>query len=128
VNSYSFFIDKNHKKGGENMIKLEIFNKETKKKELYERGDTSVIELEDYWKMQEKIREYINTSDNPKKTMILEMQLKFIVKLFNDKNLSVDFLKKNIPSKKLNDTLVSVFREISPEEYDVEDDEDEEAK
>ncbi|EAG3650610.1 TPA: hypothetical protein ACGRLE_002981, partial [Listeria monocytogenes] len=85
-------------------------------------------ELEDYWKMQEKIREYINTSDNPKKTMILEMQLKFIVKLFNDKNLSVDFLKKNIPSKKLNDTLVSVFREISPEEYDVEDDEDEEAK
>ncbi|WP_072219462.1 phage tail assembly chaperone G, partial [Listeria monocytogenes] len=95
---------------------------------LYERGDTSVIELEDYWKMQEKIREYINTSDNPKKTMILEMQLKFIVKLFNDKNLSVDFLKKNIPSKKLNDTLVSVFREISPEEYDVEDDEDEEAK
>ncbi|MDE8626956.1 phage tail assembly chaperone G, partial [Listeria monocytogenes] len=91
-------------------------------------GDTSVIELEDYWKMQEKIREYINTSDNPKKTMILEMQLKFIVKLFNDKNLSVDFLKKNIPSKKLNDTLVSVFREISPEEYDVEDDEDEEAK
>ncbi|WP_072237962.1 phage tail assembly chaperone G, partial [Listeria monocytogenes] len=88
----------------------------------------SVIELEDYWKMQEKIREYINTSDNPKKTMILEMQLKFIVKLFNDKNLSVDFLKKNIPSKKLNDTLVSVFREISPEEYDVEDDEDEEAK
>ncbi|WP_072219239.1 phage tail assembly chaperone G, partial [Listeria monocytogenes] len=94
----------------------------------YERGDTSVIELEDYWKMQEKIREYINTSDNPKKTMILEMQLKFIVKLFNDKNLSVDFLKKNIPSKKLNDTLVSVFREISPEEYDVEDDEDEEAK
>ncbi|HAC4304681.1 TPA_asm: hypothetical protein GZP97_14650, partial [Listeria monocytogenes] len=84
--------------------------------------------LEDYWKMQEKIREYINTSDNPKKTMILEMQLKFIVKLFNDKNLSVDFLKKNIPSKKLNDTLVSVFREISPEEYDVEDDEDEEAK
>ncbi|HFK0393617.1 phage tail assembly chaperone G, partial [Listeria monocytogenes] len=92
------------------------------------RGDTSVIELEDYWKMQEKIREYINTSDNPKKTMILEMQLKFIVKLFNDKNLSVDFLKKNIPSKKLNDTLVSVFREISPEEYDVEDDEDEEAK
>ncbi|MBV1185491.1 hypothetical protein J0N46_03165, partial [Listeria monocytogenes] len=89
---------------------------------------TSVIELEDYWKMQEKIREYINTSDNPKKTMILEMQLKFIVKLFNDKNLSVDFLKKNIPSKKLNDTLVSVFREISPEEYDVEDDEDEEAK
>ncbi|EAG7994562.1 hypothetical protein BTF41_03760 [Listeria monocytogenes] len=110
------------------MIKLEIFNKETKKKELYETGDTSVIELEDYWKMQEKIREYINTSDNPKKTMILEMQLKFIVKLFNDKNLSVDFLKKNIPSKKLNDTLVSVFREISPEEYDVEDDEDEEAK
>ncbi|EAG7117465.1 hypothetical protein BG817_14125, partial [Listeria monocytogenes] len=94
----------------------------------YERGDTSVIELEDYWKMQEKIREYINTSDNPKKTMILEMQLKFIVKLFNDKNLSVDFLKKNIPSKKLNDTLVSVFREISPEEYDVEDDEGEEAK
>ncbi|EAC2697023.1 hypothetical protein B1O84_12865, partial [Listeria monocytogenes] len=93
-----------------------------------ERGDTSVIELEDYWKMQEKIREYINTSDNPKKTMILEMQLKFIVKLFNDKNLSVDFLKKNIPSKKLNDTLVSVFREISPEEYDVEDDEGEEAK
>ncbi|KJJ88470.1 phage tail assembly chaperone G, partial [Listeria monocytogenes] len=93
-----------------------------------ERGDTSVIELEDYWKMQEKIREYINTSDDPKKTMILEMQLKFIVKLFNDKNLSVDFLKKNIPSKKLNDTLVSVFREISPEEYDVEDDEDEEAK
>ncbi|EAD3729852.1 hypothetical protein EHS75_13570, partial [Listeria monocytogenes] len=89
---------------------------------------TSVIELEDYWKMQEKIREYINTSDNPKKTMILEMQLKFIVKLFNDKNLSVDFLKKNIPSKKLNDTLVSVFREISPEEYDVEDDEGEEAK
>ncbi|EAD1067843.1 hypothetical protein E1V22_11275, partial [Listeria monocytogenes] len=88
----------------------------------------SVIELEDYWKMQEKIREYINTSDNPKKTMILEMQLKFIVKLFNDKNLSVDFLKKNIPSKKLNDTLVSVFREISPEEYDVEDDEGEEAK
>ncbi|HCQ5168789.1 TPA: hypothetical protein OLA39_002470, partial [Listeria monocytogenes] len=85
-------------------------------------------ELEDYWKMQEKIREYINTSDDPKKTMILEMQLKFIVKLFNDKNLSVDFLKKNIPSKKLNDTLVSVFREISPEEYDVEDDEDEEAK
>ncbi|ENR8270826.1 hypothetical protein ACEW7M_003061, partial [Listeria monocytogenes] len=80
------------------------------------------------WKMQEKIREYINTSDNPKKTMILEMQLKFIVKLFNDKNLSVDFLKKNIPSKKLNDTLVSVFREISPEEYDVEDDEGEEAK
>ncbi|HBI2243999.1 TPA: hypothetical protein KZI20_001901, partial [Listeria monocytogenes] len=56
------------------------------------------------------------------------MQLKFIVKLFNDKNLSVDFLKKNIPSKKLNDTLVSVFREISPEEYDVEDDEGEEAK
>ncbi len=44
--------------------------------------------------MQEKIREYINTSDDPKKTMILEMQLKFIVKLFNDKNLSVDFLKK----------------------------------
>ncbi|WP_439024160.1 phage tail assembly chaperone G [Listeria monocytogenes] len=86
------------------------------------------MELEDYWKMQEKIREYINTSDDPKKTMILEMQLKFIVKLFNDKNLSVDFLKKNIPSKKLNDTLVSVFREISPEEYDVEDDEDEEAK
>ncbi|HDU7750731.1 TPA: hypothetical protein RF520_002858, partial [Listeria monocytogenes] len=40
-------------KGGENMIKLEIFNKETEKKELYERGDTSVIELEDYWKMQE---------------------------------------------------------------------------
>lgn len=76
------------------MIKLEIFNKETKKKELYERGDTSVIELEDYWKMQEKIREYINTSDDPKKTMILEMQLKFIVKLFNDKDLSVDFLKK----------------------------------
>ncbi|MCR51911.1 hypothetical protein DSD50_13070, partial [Listeria monocytogenes] len=94
----------------------------------YERGDTSVIELEDYWKMQEKIREYINTSDDPKRTMILEIQLKFIVKLFNDKNLSVDFLKKNIPSKKLNDTLVSVFREISPEEYDVEDDEDEEAK
>ncbi|EGN7124878.1 hypothetical protein ISM17_002715, partial [Listeria monocytogenes] len=87
-----------------------------------------VIELEDYWKMQEKIREYINTSDDPKRTMILEIQLKFIVKLFNDKNLSVDFLKKNIPSKKLNDTLVSVFREISPEEYDVEDDEDEEAK
>ncbi|EAD8430581.1 hypothetical protein ADT81_13185, partial [Listeria monocytogenes] len=86
------------------------------------------IELEDYWKMQEKIREYINTSDDPKRTMILEIQLKFIVKLFNDKNLSVDFLKKNIPSKKLNDTLVSVFREISPEEYDVEDDEDEEAK
>ncbi|HAK1160488.1 TPA: hypothetical protein H1534_002514, partial [Listeria monocytogenes] len=84
--------------------------------------------LEDYWKMQEKIREYINTSDDPKRTMILEIQLKFIVKLFNDKNLSVDFLKKNIPSKKLNDTLVSVFREISPEEYDVEDDEDEEAK
>ncbi|HAM0964282.1 TPA: hypothetical protein H9X35_002897 [Listeria monocytogenes] len=110
------------------MIKLEIFNKETEKKELYERGDTSVIELEDYWKMQEKIREYINTSDDPKRTMILEMQLKFIVKLFNDKNLSVDFLKKNIPSKKLNDTLVSVFREISPEEYDVEDDEGEEAK
>ncbi|HBI2268069.1 TPA: hypothetical protein KZI24_002453, partial [Listeria monocytogenes] len=51
------------------MIKLEIFNKETEKKELYERGDTSVIELEDYWKMQEKIREYINTSDDPKRTM-----------------------------------------------------------
>ncbi|EOD2198800.1 hypothetical protein ACJJWV_002878 [Listeria monocytogenes] len=110
------------------MIKLEIFNKETEKKELYERGDTSVIELEDYWKMQEKIREYINTSDDPKKTMILEMQLKFIVKLFNDKNLSVDFLKKNIPSKKLNDTLVSVFREISPDEYEDEDGGDEEAK
>ncbi|EAC4365485.1 hypothetical protein VV27_14410 [Listeria monocytogenes] len=110
------------------MIKLEIFNKKEKKKELYEREDTSVIELEDYWKMQEKIREYINTSDDPKKTMILEMQLKFIVKLFNDKNLSVDFLKKNIPSKKLNDTLVSVFREISPEEYEAEDDGDEEAK
>ncbi|HCY9419751.1 TPA: hypothetical protein O2F73_002848, partial [Listeria monocytogenes] len=49
------------------MIKLEIFNKKEKKKELYEREDTSVIELEEYWKLQEKIREYINTSDDPKK-------------------------------------------------------------
>ncbi|MEL4520234.1 phage tail assembly chaperone G [Listeria monocytogenes] len=110
------------------MIKLEIFNKKEKKKELYEREDTSVIELEEYWKLQEKIREYINTSDDPKKTTILEMQLKFIVKLFDDKNITIDFLKKNIPSKKLNDTLVSVFREISPEEYEDEDSGDEEAK
>nr|WP_206760256.1 hypothetical protein [Listeria monocytogenes] len=110
------------------VIKLEIFNKKEKKKELYEREDTSVIELEDYWKLQEKIREYINTSDDPKKTTILEMQLKFIVKLFDDENITIDFLKKNIPSKKLNDTLVSVFREISPEEYEDEDSGDEEAK
>ncbi|EDO0198997.1 hypothetical protein GL348_09415 [Listeria monocytogenes] len=110
------------------MIKLEIFNKKERKKELYEREDTSVIELEEYWKLQEKIREYINTSDDPKKTTILEMQLKFIVKLFDDENITIDFLKKNIPSKKLNDTLVSVFREISPEEYEDEDSGDEEAK
>ncbi|EFK40192.1 phage protein [Listeria monocytogenes FSL N1-017] len=110
------------------VIKLEIFNKKEKKKELYEREDTSVIELEEYWKLQEKIREYINTSDDPKKTTILEMQLKFIVKLFDDENITIDFLKKNIPSKKLNDTLVSVFREISPEEYEDEDSGDEEAK
>ncbi|EMS5053128.1 hypothetical protein WJQ94_000013 [Listeria monocytogenes] len=110
------------------MIKLEIFNKKEKKKELYEREETSVIELEEYWKLQEKIREYINTSDDPKKTTILEMQLKFIVKLFDDENITIDFLKKNIPSKKLNDTLVSVFREISPDEYEDEDGGDEEAK
>lgn len=41
------------------MIKLEIFNKKEKKKELYEREDTSVIELEEYWKLQEKLE---NTS------------------------------------------------------------------
>ncbi|WP_228504408.1 phage tail assembly chaperone G, partial [Listeria monocytogenes] len=123
-----FLLTKIIKKVEKIVIKLEIFNKKEKKKELYEREDTSVIELEEYWKLQEKIREYINTSDDPKKTTILEMQLKFIVKLFDDENITIDFLKKNIPSKKLNDTLVSVFREISPDEYEDEDGGDEEAK
>ncbi|HAB7745342.1 TPA_asm: hypothetical protein GYP43_03090 [Listeria monocytogenes] len=105
------------------MIIFELVNPKTEEKAVFEREDTTLEELEAYYKLQDDMRqkaiELVLTNQ-----LALDMQLEYIVKLFGNKNLTVKRLKKEVLSKNLKSTIEGIFKQISPEDFDDDDDDE----
>lgn len=96
------------------MITLELTNPETGEKAVFERPDTTLDEMGAYYKFQNDLTEKSmigEITDNE----AIDIQLDYIVKLFNKKSLTVKRMKKEILSKNFYKTLRSVYRQIDPE-------------
>lgn len=96
------------------MIILELTNPETGEKAVFERPDTTLEEMGAYYKFQNDLTEKsmmgeINDND------AIDIQLDYIVKLFNKKSLTAKRMKKEILSKDFFRTIRSVYRQIDPE-------------
>ena len=83
----------------------------------FSRPNTNVLEMEEFYDLQERVIQYASTEKNPTKTKIQDMQLEFVVDLFKDEDITVMDLKLGIDSKELGKFLRDVFIQIAPEEF-----------
>ncbi|QRN90723.1 hypothetical protein JRU67_11785 [Mammaliicoccus sciuri] len=139
------------------MIKFEINNRETGKKESYLKEDISLIEAERFYEFQEKQKqesekarkkaiavvekEYGNEFENPEFYVQLlqqnfneiidgkklrQMEREYFVSLFADQGLTEKDILENMSTKLYNKISEDIFREISGEDEESDEDESEE--
>lgn len=139
------------------MIKFEIKNRETGKKESYLKEDISLIEAERFYEFQEKQKqesekarkkaiavvekEYGNEFENPEFYVQLvqqnfneiidgkklrQMEREYFVSLFADQGLTEKDILENMSTKLYNKISEDIFREISGEDEESDEDESEE--
>ncbi|MBF9298227.1 hypothetical protein ACFP67_10890 [Mammaliicoccus sciuri] len=139
------------------MIKFEIKNRETGKKEAYEKEDISLIEAEKFYELQEKQKqesekarkkaiaivekEYGTDFDNTEfyiqlvqqnfnqvvdAKKIRQLEREYFVSLFADQGLTEKDILENMSTKLYNKISEDIFREISGEDEEDNEDESEE--
>ncbi len=139
------------------MIKFELKNRQTGKKEAYEKEDISLIEAEKFYELQEKQKqesekarkkaiavvekEYGNDFDNNEFYVQLvqqnfnqiidgkklrQMEREYFVSLFADQGLTEKDILENMSTKLYNKISEDIFREISGEDEEDNEDESEE--
>lgn len=139
------------------MIKFEIKNRETGKKEAYEKEDISLIEAEKFYELQEKQKqesekarkkaiaivekEYGADFDNTEfyiqlvqqnfnqvvdAKKIRQLEREYFVSLFADQGLTEKDILENMSTKLYNKISEDIFREISGEDEEDNEDESEE--
>lgn len=139
------------------MIKFEIKNRETGKKEAYEKENISLIEAEKFYELQEKQKqesekarkkaiaivekEYGKDFDNTEfyiqlvqqnfnqvvdAKKIRQLEREYFVSLFADQGLTEKDILENMSTKLYNKISEDIFREISGEDEEDNEDESEE--
>lgn len=94
------------------------------KKEVYEREDANLIEMESFFELQGEVIKGIKEG-TVTKVDITRKQVAFIAQLFAVKNVSEEDIRKGWKAKEFGPNCEAIFKEIAPDEY--EDDEDEKA-
>jgi len=110
------------------MIKFEIKNKETGKKEQYTKDGITLGEVEVFWEHMEQEKNE-REKEEPSNKKIRKIQRDFVVYLFKDQGLTEEDLLKNMTQKEYIRVNEEIFREILGEdEEDTEDEEVQEGK
>ncbi|RIM88324.1 hypothetical protein BU107_05855 [Staphylococcus xylosus] len=107
------------------MIKFEIKNKETGKKEQYTKDGITLGEVEVFWEHTEQENKE-RAKDKPSGAKVRKIQRDFLVYLFKDQGLTEEDLLKSMTQKEYVRVNEEIFREILGE--DEEDSEDEEVQ
>lgn len=87
------------------------------KKEVYEREDANLIEMEGFFKLQQDLIDAANKNELTR-VKSAQMQIEFIASLFKENGVSVDDIRKGWKAKEFDDNCISLFKEISPEDFE----------
>lgn len=110
------------------MIKFEIKNKETGKKEQYTKDIITMGEAEKFYEFMEKRAEEVK-KEKADMRKIREMERQFFVSLFSEQGLTEEDVLNHMGTRQYSDAIEDVFREIAGEdEEDTEDEEVQEGK
>lgn len=101
-------------------IEIKLKNSEGAVKK-YTRPDASVEEMENFWDFQDEIVKVVNAGKSTRKD-INDMQVDYLVGVFKEHDaFTREEFKAGVTAKTIKPTLISVFSQISPEDYEKED-------
>lgn len=105
------------------MIKFEIKNQKTGKKESYSKELITMGEAENFYAWMEK-RESEAKKDEPNVKKMRQMEREFFVSLFSEQGLTEEDILNNMGTKQYSKALEEVFQEISGEDGESEENEE----
>lgn len=110
------------------MIKFEIKNQETGKKESYSKDIITMGEAERFYEWMES-REKEANKEKPDMKKVRKMERDYLISLFEKQGLTEDDVLNNMGTKTYSEALGEIFREISGEdENNTEDENSQEGK
>lgn len=104
------------------MIKFEIQNKKTGKKESYSKEQITLGEAERCYEWMEN-REKETSKNKPDLKKIRNMEYEFVVSLFKDQGLTIEDILEYMSTKTYARVLNEIFQEINGTDDEVTEDE-----